>query len=258
MNFTKYTLALVAIILISACSKDKGTNPDDNLEFFPGAPGNYWVYEGYAIDEDDEKIPNSDYRDSVYYSGTEVHLEKQAKIFTTLRAGAMSFDDYFHYDAEAKILYSRESFVLPNADDFNLPLDFIPEQWIELVNQNTNTWTVMPEVTSSAMDFDMQGFAGKLTVKYKINGRKASTEQIVIAGKTYTAQIYTLENVINGNFTPNNPPIPIPITNFTIYVNLYMVEGIGIVRTYTEPSQITLLAYELDFPGSNKVLVSHK
>jgi len=258
MNFTKYILAIVAVVLISACSKDKSSNPDDNLEFFPASQGNYWVYEGYAIGGDNQKVPNSDFRDSVYYSRTELHLEKEAKILTTQRAGLMSFDDFFHYDANAKILYSRENFVLPNDDSFDLPFDFIPEQWIELINQNTNNWIVMPEVTSSAMDIELQGIAGKLTAKYKVNGRKASTEQIVIAGKTYTAQIYTLENVINGTFTPNMAPIPVPITNFTIYMNLYMVEGIGIVRIYTEPSKVSVLTFELDFPGSNKVLVSYK
>lgn len=249
--------ALISAFAISCSDDDDPTNPS-NGSYFDVSAGDWWIYENHEVNEEGN-IDESKYYDTTKVTATMNYTDrnsvtKEADVHTMTYSDGTDSDEVYFANTETQ-LWTTTDFILPSDMDFNLPIDELVNAWVMLIDDKSNSWTVFPEITVTQDDIEItDGVEGDLSAKFKIDGKKSNKVSWNGLGKTYQAQEFLITNSIVLTLTPDAMPIPITI-NLNIEIKMWYVEGIGLVRAYVPPQEVTLLTQTFPIDGSDRVLI---
>jgi hypothetical protein len=215
--------------------------------------GSYWVYDSKRLDGEGKVIGTSTGSVAIYKTST--RLSKECFVFNNYADGEHQGDTY-QYKTETE-LYTLLDVILPDPEEFPLPIGEIVDQWVKIADNNQASWDIYQH-TMNDFEIDMEGIKGKLKGTLKIVGKKGSMVSLSgIMGQTYNAQEFIVENHISGKFTITSFGLPIPIDiNEKIYFKYYYADKIGLIKYRAEPLIITLAGtYQVQVRGRERILL---
>ena len=245
-------LVAVAILAFAGCSSsDNSTNPPvDGGSYFPIKTGSFWAYNSTETDPETNEITPS--RDSIIIKEQSTEEGKLAFKFENYIDGTYS-DDTYQYTENDQLFVLLQS-ILPTGGTLPIPVDQIPNQWVKIADNNATKWDVF-SLDLSNIPFDFGGLSLDMSGNLKVEGTKGDKVVVEVMGKEYTAQKYTINSKINA--TANYQGLPISIGDVIIPTHYYYVQGIGLVKTVTESTEISVLTFKFKTPESESILVNY-
>lgn len=240
-------ISLFGLFLLASCSDDSGTNPTKEPNYFPMKVGNHWVYENYNLDSAGTRITTSKSIDSV------VIYKQETEDVLTIKNANISVAKHYYSNKDPedqKLYYSKDALYqkfdqIPGlgAELFGIKIkDYIPLNWIMLIDFKNQNWTIIPQGNVKITDQTIPA-AGKvdLELNYTLVGAKGGTKQFTINNKQYTANEYKLSFKISGNVILKDLfNAKVPISEITFPTSMYFVDGIGLVYTKTDGVSINI------------------
>ncbi len=249
-KFSKHLLIFVLPILAFLIScKEDSTGPSTQKTYFPVASGSWWIYLNYDIDSAGNKIPETEYYDTVKIVGTQTIGGKLAVITVSHNSRGETDTSYFAF--ENNKLYTFLDFF--DNEFFN----FTEAQWVLIADFNGTSWKILPDTTLPPVDIPIPDVGNaKLTAKIGINGSKGSQSNITVKGKSVVSQ--EILNTVKMDMKFEIPGFPIPVTTTTnVVVHLYFGENIGLVRRHVDPTSINFTVMQQWIDGSHSEVVDY-
>lgn len=249
-KFSKLSLIFVLPILAFLVScKEDSTGPSTQKTYFPVTSGSWWIYLNYGIDSAGNKIPDTEYYDTVKIVGTKTIGGKLAVIMTD--HDSMGRADTLYFAFENNKLYTFLDFF---SNEF---FNFTESQWILIADFNGTSWKILPDTTLPPVDIPIPDLGtAKLTATIRINGSKGSQSNITVKGKSIASQeiLNTVTMVMKYEITG----IPFPVTTTTNVVrHLYFGENVGFVRYHVDPTLIDFTVIKEWIDGSHSEVVDY-
>ena len=247
--------AVFFCILFISCS-DESTNPpvtDSSNKYFPLKVGSWWTYSNYELDEDNNKVPGSEFNSKYLIDSKETKEGKESSVFLIqdLQGNKIEDNKYFYTTKTQIFEFSK---LLPPMD-FSLPI-IIPETWYKMADESGAEWTLYSEELQN----DTLLFGSYIVILNDVFDIKVENEgfEEVSYGtnmdKTVNARKYKISYSFGGNATLGGPfPIPIQIP-FTVESYSYFGENIGLVKE--EMLSMSIQSF-YNLPGSGKVLLDY-
>lgn len=250
----------VAIIGLSSCEKD-ADNPTNTGgtaigTSFPTTSGSYWVYENKEIDTNGVVATTSFGLDSMV-AGTSYSFESKTAVdfttYSTRENGEWNMEgSKTIYAKEGNTIYlSTNEIISGLGEGFPFSIGDVTnvEKWV-IAMQDKPTWDML-EFPIDIAEFELPGveLPAKMQLKglLKISGSKVGTENVTFGGKTYSAIKFAmnmnmeaklqLAETFLGIFPKGTEVAVIKFPNVS---NMYLVDGIGIVKNETMPSSTSI------------------
>lgn len=239
----------LAFYLASCSSDDNSTNPTPTGDYYKLNTNNYWVYETTDIDPDTNE--KDVYKDSTVIVSQEVKEGKNAYKLKTYSNGDDS--EVYQY-SENGVLYTLLNDFLPDDGLVPIPDDQFDNKWIKIADPNASKWELI-SLNLTDIPLDFEGAQLNLSGTLKLEGTRGDKVIINVLGKDYTAQKYTINSIIQASTSFGDLPITIKAT---IPTHFYYADGIGLVKTETESTDISLLTFNFKTPSSVSVLINYK
>ena len=247
LNKTKIAATLLGLIFLISCSDDNTTSPTTEQNFFPLNLNNYWVYENYKLDSAGNKILSTKAIDSM------IIVKQEIEDVLTMKNVTISVAEHYYTDKDSedqKLYYSQDALYqkfdqIPGlgGELFGIKIkDYIPLDWVLLVDFKNPNWTIIPQGSVKIPDQTIPS-VGKidLDLNYTLVGAKGGTKQFTISGKQYTANEYKLSFKLSGNVILKNLfDAKVPISEITFPTSMYFVDGLGMVYSKTEGVNIEI------------------
>jgi hypothetical protein len=235
-------LTLTFAVIFSACSSS--TDSTDTTNYYPMKSGNFWVYA--TSTKMDGTTTNS--VDSTVTKEQSTQFGQLCFRFENYSDGIKGNDTY-QYSANNKLYTSIKS-VLPSPDLLPLPSNLVPDAWVVIADNNSSSWDIFTLPVDS-IPITYGGLTFSLSGTIKIQGKKSEKTTVNFMDKNYTAQKFIMEVNINGTIGGTIP------VNFTIKTNYYYVENIGLVKSETLSTTITILIQTITTPEINSTLTNY-
>ncbi len=253
--------ALFAFIVLTSCSDDT-TNPTNSSDYFPSKAGNFWVYETVTKDDKDVEIKTTD---STVAMGVETKLSKQASVNKNFVDGKLSTTSYEYVDSQK--LYQLLAGFLPAESTLGFPLPLeIPDAWALMADANATTGWDIATIPLDNMEIDIPG-TGLVKIKsgnIKFAGLKGGKMDVTAAGKTMSAQEFTINSIFTSTISVTFQGVPIDVSlNFTITTKRYYADKVGLVKSISMPATISAKAlgtveiFKREFKGSTSTLLRY-
>ncbi len=265
MRFLKSILLLSATIsffLLSSCSDDTTTNPTDNANYFPSKSGNFWVYESVTKNDQDQDVKTVD---STVSTGVETKLSKQASVYKNFVDGQSTTTSYDYVDNQK--LFQLIAGFLPDQSTLGFPLPLeVPDAWALMADMNATAGWDIATIPLTDLQIDLPG-TGPIKIKsgnIKFTGLKGGKSDVTAAGKTFSAQEFTINSIFTSviSITYNGFPIDVNL-NFTITTKRYYADKVGLVKSTALPTTIsakalgTVEVFKREFKGSTSTLLRY-
>jgi hypothetical protein len=206
--------------------------------------GSFWVY-GTTTKMNDSTTNSVD---STVVKEQAIQFSQMSFRFENYHNGKKGNDSY-QYSANNKLYTSIKS-VLPSSDLLPLPSNLVPDVWVVVADNNSSSWDIYT-IPIDSLPISYGGLTFSLTGTIKIQGKKSDKTTLNIMGKDYTAQKFIMEVIIDGKIGGTYP------INFTIQTNQYYVENIGLVKTETLSTSLTVLFQTITTPEINSILTNY-
>lgn len=240
-------IAIATAFYLSSCSSDNNTNnPTPTGDYYKLAANNYWVYTTKNTDPETNDITTT--TDSTIIISQEVKEGKNAFKLKTFTDGEDSQESYQY--SENGVLYTMLDDFLPDDGLIQLPDNQITNTWIKIADPNASNWEIL-NFTLTDIPVNLGEIEVTASGTLKLSATKGDKVIINVLGKDYTAQKYTINTVINAKV--NGVDIP----TVTIPTHFYYADGIGLVKTQTESTEISLLFAKIKTPASESILIRH-
>ncbi len=239
-------LAIVALLGFASCSdssspsnnnNDNNNNNTPTKNYMPLADGNSWVYDDVDLDTlTGNPIASSlaEVTDSIvlvstvagranastlnsYVAGIETNSSVVAKTSTT-------------YDMRMKTPFLDE-FVKDTKASWRTLVDFSKDTWMVLDTNLANIPFV--ETEFSGVPVVVKG-SGNL----KVTGRKGSTGNVMLDGKSVPTQEYIIETTVAATLAANIGLVTFEPLNVTTTTRIWFAEEIGIVKSIEAPVKV--------------------
>ncbi len=265
LNKTKIAVTILGLIFLISCSDDNTTQPTTEQNFFPLNLNNYWVYENYQLDSAGNKVLATKAIDSM------IVAKQETEDVLTMKSVKISVAKHYYTNKDSedqKLYYSKDALYqkfdqIPGlgAELFGIKIkDYIPLDWVLLVDFKNTNWTIIPQGSVKIPDQTIPG-AGKvdLDLSYTLVGTKGGTKQFTISGKQYTANEYKLSFKLSGNVILKDLfDAKVPISEITFPTSMYFVDGLGMVYTKTDGVNINIAGVvNQRVDGNESVLVRY-
>jgi hypothetical protein len=247
----------VAIIGLSSCEKDDTTSPTGITigGSFPTTSGSYWVYENKETDTNGVLIPEVIGLDSTV-AGNSYSLDGQTAVdfmtYSTNESGEWNMEgSKSTYAKESNIVYiSTNEIISGLGEGFPFSIGDVTniEKWV-IAMQDKPTWDMLTFPIEVA-EFELPGVPlpakMQLNGTLKMSGAKIGTENVTIAGKTYSAMKFAMTSGMEAKLQLGEQFLffakgtDVAVIKFPNVTNLYIVDGIGIVKTETMPSSTSI------------------
>lgn len=258
------SLSILLLVLLVSCSDDKTTTPTE-VNYFPLSNGNYWTYENYMLDSTGKQVQNSKSIDSVLVVRQEVEDVLSMKGVTI----SVAKHHYSNKNPEEQKLYYTKDALYQKFDQipgvggeiFGIKIkDYIPLNWILLIDFKNTNWTVIPQGNVKIADQTISG-VGRVDIElnYTLVGQKGTQKQFTIKGKTVTANEYKLGFKLSGNLILKDLfNAKVPISEITIPTSMYFADGIGLVYTRTDGVALNIAGYiNQRIDGNESILINY-
>lgn len=261
-------LAMLALVLIiSSCGSDTTTTDPASTDMFPNTIGNYWVNEDYDLDTLGNIDAKSMSFDSTIVSGS---MQLNGKLATELSSFTIGTKD----TAQKTYLAKGTNNLYISADMINgvvgmfaafISVDptkmYLDEKWLLIADQSQSTWNVATKNFSN-IPFTYNGtINGVMSGNTIVTGKKGTTLNVTIQGKSYTAQEYIMESNLTSNLTITIPAGTIKIKNTQ---HFWIAPGVGLVKQMVETTLVNLditlaqIKQTQKFPGYQSTCVRFK
>ena len=251
---------VVSIIGLSSCEKDDDTPTNTGgtsiSGSFPTTSGSYWVYETTETDTNGVLAATPYGMDSTIAGTAYTHEGKTTAVdfttYSTDESGNWSMEgSKTTYAKESNIVYvSTEEIIGGISEGFPIGIGDVTniEKWI-IAMQDKSSWDMLTFPLDIA-DFALPGMElpAKMQLKgtLKLAGSKVGTENVTIAGKSYSATKFSMTMSMEADLQLAEQLLLFPkgtkvaTIKFPSVNNMYIVEGIGVVKTETLPSSTSI------------------
>ena len=253
-------LAGIAPFIFWSCSDDDTPVNPGTSNYFPMTIGNYWVYEKYGLDSNNNRISTTLQIDSVYCNATtqEVINNTTQTVYTyTHHSSALANPDQQFYVSNDQIYQKYQ--ILPGLDltslGFNVR-DYIPIDWMLLIDQKNANWTSFPKQTINIPSLNIPNISD-LSLNLEMIGKSVGTGTFIYQNKTINTKNYELDWNVSGTLKSGNFTVAIPA--FTLKTVYKLADGIGIVSIITNSQKVSIMGLtSFQFKGSETSLIRSK
>ncbi len=256
----RFLLNLMFAVFIGAflysCAEESTKPPvnDTTNKYFPLTVGSWWTYTNYELDDDGNKVVDSEFSSKYITGGTEMKGEKEAYIFNIQDLSGNKIEDSkFYYATKTQIF--EFSKLLPPLD-FSLPID-VPETWYKTADENGTEWTLFTQDLDQ-VEFPFSGFTVILDDVFDIKVKYEGMEDITYGtnmDKSVSTKKYKISYTFGGTASFSGFPIEIP---FTVESIQYYAVNIGLVKHVMNPMVIELMGTEyFRMQGSEQILLEY-
>ncbi len=248
----KISIGLIGVValVIAGCTSES-TNPAAVVSYLATKLGTYMLNNNQILvmNQSGADSVAASFTDSTAYSGTSSAADsegmtKSAALYVAHQLGAPTDTLYLSEDGAKLYRLFDLSFNLPNIS----PLE-LGTRWVLIGDQNNSTWTGLKD-TVSGISVVYQGLPLTIDAVFDLVGTKVGNENITIGGQTTKAMHYKLDYKIN--FTITAIIGTVPVDPLVIPIDFWVVEGVGIVKTYQKPAILRLGApanQDIEIPG---------
>ncbi len=250
MRFPIFVLAISALVLAS-CSDDSTTPTPSPANYVVSTPGSYFLHANTTVDitaagiiTESEADP-----DSSVVTGTKTYSGRSA-VETVRYVNGVVADTVYLSQSGSKV-----SSAFPLAFTvLGAPVDF-GVRWVDVYDSSVDSWTALndtiPSFTINAGPSSYNGSA-----KLLFTGKKTGTENIIVDGKTLSANKaeLTLNITLYLQFSAS-VVVPVPIV---LVQRSWMVPDVGLVRAEQDAKVVSIMGVPpLPIPGFKTVLTKY-
>jgi hypothetical protein len=245
-------IAVAGVAMMYSCSDDdNGTNeptPDDKVYYFSFEEDNWWIYEGYDLDMNNDRVDDGIGPDSAYYLQKDNLGGKEVETVMVVSSEGGSGVKYF-YEVDDTRLNALSAYITPNLPgeiyDILPSFEYPTDLWVKILDPNaTSEWVVIPEQTYNekvSLDFiDPLLGDGDFVGTFNVTAENGPLTTMVIDGKTIEVAETKLNYVLSGQLkftfiTEQTINIDIPLT-----ASLYFGKDKGLVRMIFNSKKVSI------------------
>ncbi|MBI3260289.1 MAG: hypothetical protein HYZ54_12590 [Ignavibacteriae bacterium] len=259
-TFSKLAMlcCIVATMIFVSCSDDPASTPTDK-NYYPLTVGNTWTYDG--IETEDKSGTTTDIDTSAYQLTTKVDasLTYQGKSSYSLIDSSSKGDgkkDTTYVSKSGSQIYTYIE-ILPTEAlaSFGINLD-LGSRWVLTSDYNQASWVILADTTIKGIQFDLNGTPLTVDVSLKADGARKEISTMMVGDKSVQVQKFTTTYSI----VLKTSGLEVP---FSIFIDTYVSENIGIVKSELLPFTITFpFPLSVQFPpiknnGNRETLKSY-
>ncbi|MBI2793048.1 MAG: hypothetical protein HYX66_00175 [Ignavibacteria bacterium] len=253
MKYSVFLASIISVALIG-CAKDSTTPTTPPKNYLPSSTGTYYIYENTEVEKSSSGADSvvAVFSDSTTVEGTEQKSDLKGTTKTAVkyavRADNSANIEYQYTAQEGSKLYRliNLSFDLDSANTVNLG-----SRWMLVYDQSNATWTAY-EDSVSGITINVGGFPVPVSMKFKVTGANAGTENITVNGQS----ISTAHSILSIGIT-----VYVPLFgDFPINLSIHQWLGadIGLVKSVQPPiSSPSPIGDPIAIPGSSSVLLRY-
>ncbi len=225
-SITVLATVLVAALL-SACSKEESsTGPTTPPNYFPLAVGNWWVYTGIELDTSGAEIPGTEWRDSSVVVAQTTIAGRQGYVMVSYSTRTGGTDTMMVASEGGRLYVYSEGWT-----GDGIPA---PSGWIKYADPAAATWSIWDTtLTNVRLDSNLT-----TSGTFSWRGERGGTMSVTVKGRQVTAQEFRVRVTYNGKLYMGG--MEVGTVTFTMVRRLWAAEGIGIVRSQNDPTELTI------------------
>jgi hypothetical protein len=232
MKYFVFLAGIVSAALIGCSSESTTTTNPTPTNYLPSSEGTYYIYENSELEKgssggDSVAAVSSD---STWVEGTEQKTDVNGVTKTAVKYAIKVEDsteiEYQYMAQDGGKLYRLVdlSFDIDSENTVNLG-----SGWMLVYDQSNPTWTAYEDSVSD-VSIVVGGFPLTVTLKIKVTGATAGTENIAVNGQT----IATAHSILTVGVTMYVPVLGnLPVN---ISIHQWLGANIGLVKLYQQPS----------------------
>jgi len=249
---------IIAAFIFNACDEDTPVQPGADKNYFPQKVGSYRIFNNYVLDKTTSARVGEPKRDSVVVTGTTTKAGKSGYVYASYihnESGEYEKAGENYYYTDGNKYYAHSTLVTSVLENPELPLALpieIGDEWLLIANMDATNWDVFSQdIVDAPLSFS--GITGSLEGKFTIKGSRGAIETVETAEKgTHQAQKVTTTIEMNAiiNTIVLGSKQKVGDMKFTAKIHNWYVDGVGSIKSITEPVIIVSPLGNLEFEGS--------